>query len=130
MGKTALTQRNNWQTNSGKLAEKAEDNFYLIFENYFQNSNFVLHRQPKHLKKLYSTVQLPNEILSQIYTPNIDIAKQNWGVKPDFAIENTKTKKIIFGEIKRQDGWVEGKSPNAGRGMHMSDFANFFLLDC
>ena len=39
-----------------------------------------------------------------------------WGVSPDFAIKNKKTGKILFGEIKRQDGWVEGKEPSAGRG--------------
>ena len=30
--------------------------------------------------------------------------------------EDKKTGKILFGEIKRQDGWVEGKDPSAGRG--------------
>ena len=42
--------------------------------------------------------------------------KRGWGVSPDFSITNTRTGKILFGEIKRQDGWVEGKDPSAGRG--------------
>lgn len=42
--------------------------------------------------------------------------KRGWGISPDFSIKNTKTGKILFGEIKRQDGWVEGKDPSAGRG--------------
>ena len=41
---------------------------------------------------------------------------RGWGVSPDFAIRNIKSGKILFGEIKRQDGWVENKSPSAGRG--------------
>lgn len=116
MGKAELTRRNNWQTSSGGLAEQAEFNFYDIFEDLFINTEFKLYRQPKHLKRLYSDVKLPETTLAKIYTPDINLEKQNWGVKPDFAIENTKTHKIIFGEIKRQDGWVEGKTPNAGRG--------------
>ena len=69
-----------------------------------------------HLRNLYSNVKLSNDVLEQIYNPDIDYEKKKWGVTPDFAIENTKTKKILFGEIKRQDGWVEGKNPSAGRG--------------
>lgn len=29
---------------------------------------------------------------------------------------NVETGKILFGEIKRQDGWVENKLPSAGIG--------------
>jgi hypothetical protein len=59
---------------------------------------------------------LDSQTLSQIFNPNIDFNNTNWGVSPDFAIENIITGKILFGEIKRQDGWVEGVSPSAGRG--------------
>ena len=34
----------------------------------------------------------------------------------DFAIRNLKNGKTLFGEIKRQDGWVETTSMQAGRG--------------
>lgn len=34
----------------------------------------------------------------------------------DFAIRNRENGKILFGEIKRQDGWVETTNMNAGRG--------------
>ena len=37
-------------------------------------------------------------------------------LKEEFSIKNKNTGKILFGEIKRQDGWVEGKDPSAGRG--------------
>lgn len=55
-------------------------------------------------------------MINEIYNPPITIETAKWGVSPDFAIENTRTGKILFGEIKRQDGWVEGKDPSAGRG--------------
>lgn len=59
---------------------------------------------------------MSDDVLSQIYNPLIDLQKTQWGTSPDFAIENTVSGKILFGEIKRQDGWVEGKNPSAGRG--------------
>lgn len=116
MGKVALSERDNWQESSGEKANIAEQNLYTVFENAFKGTDYVLHRKPKHLKNLYAQVNLPEEVLSEIYNPDIDLSSTKWGVSPDFAIENTKTKKILFGEIKRQDGWVEGKTPNDGRG--------------
>ena len=68
------------------------------------------------IKNLYANVKLSEDVLKQIYNPKIDYKNTAWGVSPDFAIENTETGKILFGEIKRQDGWVEGKDPSAGRG--------------
>lgn len=116
MGKKALSGRDNWQEQSGAKATQAETNLYEVFDEHFKGSEYILHRKPKHLKNLYTRVQLPEEVLKQIYNPPIDIEKRKWGVSPDFAIENIRTHKILFGEIKRQDGWVEGKKSNAGRG--------------
>lgn len=69
---------------------------------------------------VYDYVQLSEEAMNQIYTPGEEAMarsrKRGWGVVPDFAIKNTVSGKILFGEIKRQDGWVEGKDPSAGRG--------------
>ena len=63
---------------------------------------------------------MPAETLSQIFNPDDEVMKnaqsRGWGVSPDFSITNKKTGKILFGEIKRQDGWVEGKNPSTGRG--------------
>ena len=56
------------------------------------------------------------EVIDNIFSPEIDLDKTNWGVSPDFAIENVENGKVLFGEIKRQDGWVEDKKPSAGRG--------------
>lgn len=116
MGKKALSERKNWQTQGGLKAAQAEKNLYEVFRKHFEGTEYILHEKPTHLKNLYSKVKLPQNVLDQIYNPEINLKKIKWGVSPDFAIENTKTKKILFGEIKRQDGWVEGKKPSAGRG--------------
>ncbi len=116
MGKKELSGRKNWQKQSGFKALQAETNLYDVFEQCFYGTEYKIHKKPKHMKDLYNSVQLSKEVLQQIYNPNIDFTKTKWGVSPDFAIENTRTKKILFGEIKRQDGWVEGKKPSAGRG--------------
>lgn len=117
MGKNELSSRDmNWQRPGGAKALQAERNLYDIFREHFEGTDYVLHEKPKHLKNIYSDVELPEEVTVQIYNPPIDIKTRAWGVAPDFAIENKKTKKILFGEIKRQDGWVEGKKPNDGRG--------------
>lgn len=116
MGKKELSGRLNWENVSGKKAAGAEQNLYVAFRKAFLGTKYVLHEKPKHLKKLYANVKLDDKTLSEIFNPNIDLEKTSWGVSPDFAIENIETGKILFGEIKRQDGWVEGKNPSAGRG--------------
>lgn len=116
MGKQELSGRDNWQEQGGNKALQAERNLYKVFRLYFKGTKYVLHEKPKHLKSLYAEVQLPDDVIAQIYNPPIDLKSTKWGVSPDFAIENTETGKILFGEIKRQDGWVEGKDPSAGRG--------------
>ncbi len=116
MGKDALSGRENWQELGGLKAANAEKNLYSVFRWHFMGTPYTLHEKPTHLKDIYTNVQLPSNVLQQIYNPTIDLKKTHWGVSPDFAIENTITKKILFGEIKRQDGWVEGKDPSAGRG--------------
>lgn len=116
MGKQALSGRDNWQEQGGAKAAEAEKNLYSAFYEHFCGTEYILHEKPKHLKNLYAMVSLPDEVISQIYNPAINLNKTKWGVSPDFAIENTRTHKILFGEIKRQDGWVEGKNPSAGRG--------------
>ena len=116
MGKKELSGRDNWEREGGEKAAIAEQNLYEVFEALFKGTEYKLLRKPNHLKKLYAQVVLPEETLKAIYNPKIDYKNTKWGVSPDFAIENTKTHRILFGEIKRQDGWVEGKDPSAGRG--------------
>ena len=116
MAKKELAGRYNWQTESGSKASDAEKNLYKAFKKHFLGTEYILHEKPTHLKNLYAHVQLPDYVINEIYNPPITIETAKWGVSPDFAIENTRTGKILFGEIKRQDGWVEGKDPSAGRG--------------
>lgn len=116
MGTKELSKRQKWQDVSGAKAQNAEQNFYNVFSKAFEDTKYKLHKKPDHLKNLYAQVKLSKNISGEIFNPDIDLKKVKWGVSPDFAIENTSTKKILFGEIKRQDGWVEGKDPSAGRG--------------
>lgn len=122
MGKNALRERENWQTESGPggLAGIAEKDLYKVFKEAFKGTKYVFHEHPTQLKHLYENVPLSSETLSQIYCPDEQTMqaarRRGWGVSPDFSITNTRTGKTLFGEIKRQDGWVEGKKPNDGRG--------------
>lgn len=116
MGKSELSGRSNWEKSAGINGANAEQNLYRVFEEAFVNTKYKLHRKPKHLKNLYTTVEIPDDVRAIIYNPNIKLEDVKWGVSPDFAIENTETHKILFGEIKRQDGWVENTEYSAGRG--------------
>ena len=116
MGKKELSGRLNWEKLAGAKAANAEQNLYEVFRVAFIGTKYVLHEKPKHLKNLYASVELDDCTIREIFNPDIDLTKTKWGVSPEFAIENTETGKILFGEIKRQDGWVEGKNPSAGRG--------------
>lgn len=122
MAKKELKNRDNWQTASGPggLAGTAEKNLYKVFEKAFKDTVYKISYHPKDLKHLYEDVALPADVLEQIFCPDEKAMKnakrRGWGVSPDFSITNTLTGKILFGEIKRQDGWVEGKKPSAGRG--------------
>jgi hypothetical protein len=113
MGTKELRKRDIWQDVSGGKAEKAEKSFYEVFSKLFEGTEFKIRKRPKEFKNVYNEVKLSKETLMEIYDPD-----ETWthGVFPDFAIDNTKTKKTIYIEVKRQDGWVEGKERKAGRG--------------
>lgn len=123
MGKKELKKRKKWQDSSGKKAGVAEHTFYKVFLNEFKNSGLRIRSKPKEFKDIYSNVKLNKKILADIYNPD-----KEWvhGVFPDFAIDNTKTKKTLYVEVKRQDGWVEGKHPSAGRGNAHERSCKFF----
>lgn len=122
MASNELRKRANWQTESGPggLAGIAEQDLYKAFDYAFEGTVYEITDHPTDLKHLYEYVKLLDETLSQIYCPDEatmkNAQKRGWGVSPDFAIRNKETGKTIFGEVKRQDGWVEGKDPSAGRG--------------
>jgi hypothetical protein len=113
MGTKALRGRENWQNEGGGKAEVAEKKFYDLLTKRFEGTDYAIRSKPRELKDIYNSVVLPDEVLEKIYNPN-----ETWvhGIVPDYAIDNTRTKKTLYVEVKRQDGWVEGKERNAGRG--------------
>ena len=122
MGRVALHGRENWQTESGPRGKSgtAEKDLIEALKRNLDPETYEVDAHPKDFKHLYENVELSSKTLSEIFNPDALAMKQSkalgWGITPDFAIRNKKTGKILFGEIKRQDGWVEGKSPSAGRG--------------
>lgn len=116
MGKKELQNRENWQNLSGEKANNAENRFFLVFDRYFKNflQDFQIISKPKELDNIYKNIALPQEVLSKIYNPPSGYGKH--GISPDYAIKNIHNGKTLYVEVKRQDGWVEGKDMSAGRG--------------
>jgi hypothetical protein len=115
-----------WQPESGAKAGKAENNFIKVFENYFQGTNYRVREHPNDFNKMYINVPLSESVLSEIYTPDVEITIH--GIRPDFVIDNLETKKSIYGDSKRQDGWVEGKTSKDGRGNAHERMCKYFSL--
>ncbi|HYX72398.1 MAG TPA: MunI family type II restriction endonuclease [Nitrososphaera sp.] len=113
MGTKELRQRVIWQDASGEKAGAAEKKFYEIFTREFAGTEYQIRSKPREFKDIYSKIALSEETLALIYNPD-----ETWvhGVIPDYAIDNTGTNKTLYVEVKRQDGWVEGKERKAGRG--------------
>lgn len=125
MASNELRKRKNWQTVSGANALSAEDIFSETLQRILDDKypqTFIIDRHPKEFSDIYSKVNLPQATLNEIY--NVNMYKDSnqkelafeWGINMDFAIRNLRNHKTLFGEIKRQDGWVEDKAPSAGRG--------------
>lgn len=123
MARNELRKRANWQTNSGLKAKDAEKQFYRAMRsglNAVYPGQFKVVEQVRQFNTLYSTHELPKETLDQIY--NVPMQNEDgteiyqWGIQMDFAIVNNHNGKTMFGEIKRQDGWVEGGEMSDGRG--------------
>ena len=104
MGKKELKKRKKRQDSSGKKAGVAEKTFFEVFLKEFKDTNLRIRSRPKEFKNIYSNIKLNKKILVDIYNPD-----REWihGVHPDFAIDNTKTKKPLYIEVKRQDGWMD-----------------------
>lgn len=124
MGTNELRKRKIWQDASGEKAGVVEKSFYQVFSEYFKNSNFRIRRNPNEFNNIYFNVKLGKEELAEIYTP--PVKKWRHGLKPDYAIDNIKTKKTLYIEVKRQDGWIEEKSRSAGRGNAHERSCKFF----
>lgn len=113
MGSLANRMRKIWQTYGGAKGKAAENAFYSVFCEAFKNSDFEIISHPKDFQHIYENVSLSKEQLQRIFNPN---KSYRHGLTPDYAIRNKKNGKKLYVEVKRQDGWVEGKKPNAGRG--------------
>src|SRR3989338_2850413 len=124
MGTNELRKRKNWEDTSGGKAGIAENKFYEVFLREFEGTDFEIVSKPKEFNNIYSDVRLSKEVLASIYTPKGETWRH--GVIPDYAIVNSKTSKTLYVEVKRQDGWVEGKLRNAGRGNAHERSCKFF----
>lgn len=125
MATQELRNRANWQTISGAKALKVEKRFQVALQSALDSvypKMFLVDRHPKEFGDIYSTYPLPPEVLEEIYNVDVGLKKKSgkpkyeWGISMDFAIRNLKNGKILFGEIKRQDGWVETTKMKDGRG--------------
>lgn len=123
MATQELRKRANWQTISGAKALATEELFQASLQSALDAvypGKFIIDRHPKEFSDIYSTYPLPKETLDKIY--NVEMSdesgkpKYKWGISMDFAIRNKENGKILFGEIKRQDGWTENTDMQAGRG--------------
>mgnify|MGYP001657798899 FL=1 len=124
MGSLDNRFRRKWQDYGGHSAAMAEHSFYSVFELLFQDTEYVLDTQPTCFNTIYVNVPLPLEEQMTIYTPPSPIKKH--GIQPDCLIRNTRTNKTIYVELKRQDGWVEGKPRSAGRGNAHERLCKYF----
>tara|TARA_B100001250_G_C19694416_1_gene741822 strand:+ start:20 stop:619 length:600 start_codon:yes stop_codon:yes gene_type:complete len=124
MGSKELRGRDIWQDISGEKAGIAEHNFFQVFSDHFANTNYKIRAKPGEFKEIYVNVELDDDVLASIYTPDKPIKKH--GITPDYAIDNTSTHKTLYVEVKRQDGWVEGKPRSAGRGNAHERSCKFF----
>ena len=114
MGTNELRKRAIWQDVGGAKAAIAEYYFYDVFEKVFEKTNFIIRSKPQEFKTIYVDFPISEENRSEIYNPPVPIVKH--GIAPDYAIEHKESLKILYVEVKRQDGWVEGKPRSAGRG--------------
>lgn len=124
MGSDANRLRRKWQDYSGNNAGNAERSFHETFTTLFDETEYSIRPQPKEFSKIYVDIPLSEKELEEIYTPDVEITRH--GVFPDYAITNNETNKTIYIEVKRQDGWVEGKPRSAGRGNAHERSCKFF----
>ena len=114
MGSNDLRKRAIWQDYSGANATGAEKDFCSVFQSAFKGTPYRIRSKPKEFKNIYVDIELPADVLAEIYNPLGGIKKH--GISPDYAIDNTETSKTLYVEVKRQDGWIEGGKRSDGRG--------------
>ena len=125
MGSEDLRLRENWQSASGNLAQEKERIFLGLFSDLFTGSEYDVEPQPREFKNIYFNLPLLGRDISHVYVPPPGEYRRH-GFTPDFSIANTHTGKRIYVELKRQDGWVEGKPRSAGRGNAHERMGKYF----
>lgn len=116
--------RRKWQHYSGAKAAVAENAFFESFQKVFEGTDYKIISKPKDFNRIYVDIELSDLEIAEIYNPPDPVTRH--GVFPDYAISNTVSGKTIFIEVKRQDGWVEGKPRSAGRGNAHERSCKFF----
>ncbi|MBW1616714.1 MAG: MunI family type II restriction endonuclease [Deltaproteobacteria bacterium] len=124
MGSVHNRTRGKWQGYGSSNATAAEKYFFESFNKAFEDTDFRIRSKPKDFINIYVDVQLTPEEIKKIYTPEMPVVRH--GVSPDYAIDNIKTDKTIYVEVKRQDGWVEGGKRSDGRGNAHERSCKFF----
>lgn len=124
MGSDHNRMRRKWQDYGGGNAAVAENAFLSSFVHVFPGSDYEIRAKPKEFQNIYVNVFLTPDEIKQIYNPQLAITRH--GVTPDYAIANKRTGKTIYVEVKRQDGWVEGKRRADGRGNAHERSRKFF----
>ena len=124
MGSDHNRLRRKWQDYGGSSAAAAEAAFFASFQTVFQDTEYRIRRNPKEFQNIYVNTPLSDQTISEIYNPDTPVTRH--GVYPDYAIDNTKTNKTLFVEVKRQDGWVEGGKRSDGRGNAHERSCKFF----
>lgn len=124
MGRTSLSNRSNWQKDTLNAATLFEEDFYSVLTEYFKGSKYRIRKKPNEFQNIYKNYELDDSVISEIYNPETEITKH--GICPDFAIDNIFSGKTIYGDNKRQDGWVEGKTRHDGRGNAHERMCKYF----
>jgi hypothetical protein len=118
-----LKNRTGWQNASSLKASATESSFAQAMSAAFVGTDFRLRHKPREFRNIYLQIPLDAAIAASIYQP---IKPYKHGVIPDYAIDNIVTGKTLYVEVKRQDGWVEGKTSSAGRGNAHERSCKFF----
>lgn len=117
--------RKKWQDYCSKNSITAEQDFYNVFKVVLEGTEYEIKRKPQDFNSIYLDVELDKKELSEIYNPKEKIKRH--GFIPDFVIINNNTGKSIYIEVKRQDGWIEGKTRYAGRGNAHERLCKYFV---
>ena len=84
MATQELRKRANWQTVSGEKALKTEELFQISLQSALDAvypGQFQVDRHPKEFSDIYSTYQLPQEVLDKIYNVDTNAKKKNGNPK-------------------------------------------------